>query len=308
MHRPSITWNSPSRLTCHGLLVSQRRAGLAPLELVLALPLLLMVMALTINAGTAACWKVRSAMVARDAIWSSRWPRTGLATMPQPANWPVGNANSGIQGPGAPVQALQSLAPILAQINQPVARGPVIGASNVVTTLLDPTRGMMQGTSFIQQPMPLLPLFPPITYNLVHPLLTDGWQGGTGAMQTPANPANNSGIWGWLPSNILYQYAQAPQGIIQNYQNAVLAIWFSPSLQQIQQTFNMLGAGYPGLGAGNHGNCLPGVCYCDLNPNSVLKNDIPPLAQAIQGLPGRLNQLMAQWLQNQQAQNQQPGP
>lgn len=297
-------------LTCRRTAIhaAKRRPGLAPLELVLALPLLLMVMALTVDAGAAACWKLRAAMVARDAIWSSRWPRTGLATMPQPANWPVGNANSGIQGPGGQVQPLQDVNQIIPQISQPVARGPALGPSTVVNSLLDPTRGMTNGTSWIQQPLPLLPLLPPITYNLVHPLLTDGWQGPTAAMQTPANPANNSGIWGWLPSNILYQYAQAPQGVIQNYQNAVVAIWFSPSYQLIQQTFAMLNVGYPGLGGGNHGNCLPGICYCDLDPNSVRQNDIPPLARAIQGLPNRLNQAMAQWLQNQQAQNQQPGP
>lgn len=287
------------RSRARGNRAGRRRAGLAPLELVLALPLLLMVMALTIDAGTAACWKVRAAMVARDAIWSSRWPRTGLATMPQPANWPAG-ATSGIQGPGAQIQPLTMLD--LPSINQPVARGPALGACTVVNTLLDPTRGMMQGTSGIQRPLPMLPLLPPITYNLTHPLLTDGWQGPTGAMQTQANPANNGGMWGWLPSNILYQYAQANAGVIQAYQNAVLNIWFSPSLQQIQQTFALLNQGYPALGAGNHGNCLPGICYCDLNPNSVRKNDIPPLTKTIKGLPGQLNQKMTQLLQNQQNQ------
>jgi hypothetical protein len=249
------------------------------LELVLSLPLLLFVMALMVDYGTAASWKVRSAMVARDAIWSSRWPRSGLATMPQPANWPAG-ATRGTQAAGA-LTVLNDAA-----INQPVARGPNLGQCTVVGTLLNPTRGMMQGMSGIQRPMPLLPAMPPIQFNLTHPLLTDGWQGNTAAMQTLANPASSSS--NGLPSNIIYQYAQASQSLIQAYQNAVVAIWFSPSQQQIQQQFAALNQPYPRMNG-----------FCSLNVNSVRQNDLPPLIQQIKGLPNALNQKYRQMIQNQ---------
>ena len=64
-----------------------RRRGLAPLELVLSLPILLMVMALMINFGTVACWKVRGLGVSRQCVWGNRWPRS-TANFPQPVFWP----------------------------------------------------------------------------------------------------------------------------------------------------------------------------------------------------------------------------
>ena len=56
--------------------------GLAMLELILALPILLFIMALIINYGTVAAWKVREHSVARLAVWETRWPRTRLDRSP----------------------------------------------------------------------------------------------------------------------------------------------------------------------------------------------------------------------------------
>jgi len=64
---------------------SNRRRGLSTLEMVLCLPPLLFIMALMINFGTASCWKVRSLTVSRDALWSSRWPRSTKSN-PRPKN------------------------------------------------------------------------------------------------------------------------------------------------------------------------------------------------------------------------------
>jgi len=55
---------------------NRSRRGLSTLEMVLALPVLLMIMALIINFGTVAAWKVRGLCAARHAVWSSRWPRS----------------------------------------------------------------------------------------------------------------------------------------------------------------------------------------------------------------------------------------
>ena len=49
-----------------------RRRGLAPLELVLCLPVLLMTMALMVSFGAAATWKVRALNGARQGIWRDR--------------------------------------------------------------------------------------------------------------------------------------------------------------------------------------------------------------------------------------------
>ena len=58
------------------------------LELVLALPILLFIMALIYDYGVVAAWKVRENSVARLAVWQTRWPRTG-ATDPRPSYWPA---------------------------------------------------------------------------------------------------------------------------------------------------------------------------------------------------------------------------
>jgi hypothetical protein len=63
-----------------------RRAGLAPLELVLSLPLMLCVMALMINFGNAATWKIRASTSARLAVWRAR-PLWAAGSDPKPSNW-----------------------------------------------------------------------------------------------------------------------------------------------------------------------------------------------------------------------------
>src|SRR5262245_4693044 len=66
-----------------------RRRGLAPVELVLAIPLVLFTVALSVIVGTAACWKIRTSTVARNEIWTYRMPRRDWPRNPQPAGWPA---------------------------------------------------------------------------------------------------------------------------------------------------------------------------------------------------------------------------
>lgn len=79
------------------------RAGLAPLELVLALPIMLFVMALIINIGTVGAWKVRTQMNHRYAAWRQIEQRTGNYD-PKPANWSAGTLSSST---GAPLVSVQ---------------------------------------------------------------------------------------------------------------------------------------------------------------------------------------------------------
>ena len=52
-----------------GRMARGNRRGLSMLELALSLPILLFVMALIVNYGTLAAWKVRDLSVARLAVW-----------------------------------------------------------------------------------------------------------------------------------------------------------------------------------------------------------------------------------------------
>ena len=142
---------------------SKRPRGLAPLEMVLAIPFLLMIMALMVNIGNVACWKVRALTVARHSIWGNLSPRThssgivpydqktGFAD-PRPDYWPAKNANAGPQDLGNSAKVTDREVPRF-----PVVRGlsddnPVLPVGNgksiaVNADLLNPSRGMRSGAA-----------------------------------------------------------------------------------------------------------------------------------------------------------------
>lgn len=116
------------------------------LELALALPLLLMVMALLMNYGTIASWKVRSLTVARHAAWGNRWPRN-TGTAPRPANWP---ASGSIGHGGGQIASLDD-----ARARHPVIRGE-LPPVDVDEDLFDPSRGMDHGSASLTRRYPFL--------------------------------------------------------------------------------------------------------------------------------------------------------
>ncbi|HVW01119.1 MAG TPA: TadE family protein, partial [Planctomycetaceae bacterium] len=160
------------------------RRGLAPLELVLSLPVLLFTMALMINIGVVACWKVRAATAARQGIWRNRsgWNAGGD---PNPPEWPA-PATLGSTG----AANLTSVAGPWNQpaIAHPFARGPVItapGGGNAYIQVrnkryLEMSEKTSQGTSHIQRSLPLLQTYMRNqgSYNLdvQHPLVDSRWQ------------------------------------------------------------------------------------------------------------------------------------
>jgi hypothetical protein len=147
----------------------RQRRGLAPLEFVLALPVLLFVMALFINAGTSAAWKVRAQGAARDAIWRTRWPREESVPKPQPASWPQSADLD--RTTVATVRQLDD-----PNLDLPVARGEVIGNARVNRDLLDPTVGGVRGEASIERERPLLPdIGGNMEYDLDHPLIDGAW-------------------------------------------------------------------------------------------------------------------------------------
>lgn len=148
-------------------LKSSWRQGLAPLELVLALPLLLMVMALMVYVGNAAFWKVRGLSVARHAAWSTRWPHNALADNP-PRNWQPGTMNL---AQAAAIDALDDPA-----IDHPVARGPLPGGFVVDDQLLAMSRGIVDGEAEITHTPVMLARLGDLHYDLDHSLVDDKFQ------------------------------------------------------------------------------------------------------------------------------------
>lgn len=127
-----------------------RRRGLAPLEFVLWLPVLLFVMALMVNYGTMATWRVRSEVISRHAAWRERWPRSAAdEAAPDRPFWP--DAAVMTTEPDIALDVLD-----VPEIDHPVVRGPIPNEF-IVRPLLDPTRGAYKGVSQVRRELPLLP-------------------------------------------------------------------------------------------------------------------------------------------------------
>ncbi len=138
--------------------IINQRTGLAPLELVLALPILLFVMALMINFGNMAAWKVRAQGNTRYAAWRTLQDRSGQFD-PNPKNWPR-DATLGTSGGNAmaDVNALWNRHP---DLTTPVVRGPVITESDQGRAVVVPGRFHMDqqvhgGNGEVHRRLPLL--------------------------------------------------------------------------------------------------------------------------------------------------------
>ncbi len=150
----------------------QRRAGLAPVELTLSLPILLFVMALMVIIGTTAAWKARAVSVAREAVWRTNLRRTG-ANDPHPRTWPndarmtVANSSRAIL-PNDPYS------------QHVVVRGPILTAPTgealpVRNDLSDMDGGLRRGIAGIERPYPMLRRLGRIDLERDHALLQDQW-------------------------------------------------------------------------------------------------------------------------------------
>jgi len=151
---------------------TRSRLGLAPLELVLAIPLVLFVVALSVIMGAVSCWKIRAETVARDAIFSRRWPRSWRANEPldpQEPEWRVANATRGDQrGPQLP--ELDN--PVF---QNPLLRGPLPGIG-VNSQMLDPTSHARIGWSQLTRDVPTLKRLGPYSLNDRKFLVDGKWQ------------------------------------------------------------------------------------------------------------------------------------
>lgn len=135
-----------------------RRSGLAPLELVLSVPLMLLVMALIVNFGTISAWKVRTQTNARYAGWRTRELRTGEHN-PRPVRWPASAALN--SGAGRSLDAVNSIWNGIPGLRSPAVRGPVLGAPGSPSRIpverrLEMSDGAHRGSAVLQRTPPLL--------------------------------------------------------------------------------------------------------------------------------------------------------
>lgn len=131
-----------------------RRSGLAPLELVLVLPMFMMILAMMIIVGTAGAWKVRTLANSREAAFRAVWPRT-RANDSKPTNWWPQSATMGFR------DAQPSPFDSDPFIGHEVVRGPVVADTETGRTLvvrdltLDMTQGLQSGYAEVDRDLPL---------------------------------------------------------------------------------------------------------------------------------------------------------
>jgi hypothetical protein len=127
------------------------RRGLAPVELVLALPIWLMIAALMLLVGTQGAWKIRGRTVAREAAFRSLWPRT-RSTDALPSEWFPASATMTVAPAWPAVFADDPLS------SHTVLRGPRIvdprtrQSLGVDPTATDPWRTAIHGTAGLNHP------------------------------------------------------------------------------------------------------------------------------------------------------------
>lgn len=195
------------------------RSGLAPLEMVLSLPILLFIMALIINFGALASWKVRGLSAARHAVWSSRWPRTRSA-FPRPTYWLPPESGMGAVAAGDVAELDDP------RVDLPVVRGPLPSGFVVNERLLDPARGLRRGNALREDDYPLLPGIGPYDLTAEHRFLDDKWQ-----YQRTNWPAEGARLpvnaWRRIP--VIYRLPQVSPGLVSAYLAAANAILSSPT-------------------------------------------------------------------------------
>lgn len=278
-----------------------RRAGLAPLELVGALPLMLFVMALMIVFGTAAAWKVRAHAVARQAQWRALAGRSG-ANDPKPYGWPP--SATMLSQPSSPAVLAGDPFAQFAVVRGPMLADPQTGRTlGVNTRRLDMRGGLTEGVARLVRAWPLFGSLPPgrFTYVVRHVLLD-----GTRWQYWMTGVSGNLG----RRSPTLYQLnlaALAPDET-QRYARAAAAILTNPHVADLKpidggdpDIRQLLGITtpdeHPRIGVGSEPSTIAALGgsrlvpnYCPSDPLVVLRDKVLPLIRQIDRLPRTLSQ------------------
>jgi hypothetical protein len=154
--------------------IDRKRAGLAPLELTLALPIMLFVMGLIIIAGTTGAWKARTVTNARQSVWRTLHPRQGTDD-PSPLGWPTSAEFRVEEGQESPI-------PFDPYEYHEVVRGqpltaPTGESMDVEQGLFDMQSGLQLGFARIDRPYPVMGNMEPgrIDIQREHPILDENW-------------------------------------------------------------------------------------------------------------------------------------
>lgn len=278
------------------------RVGLAPLELVLALPLLLAVMALIVNFAHAATWKVRAATNARLAMWRHR-PMWNADSDPKPVNfWPTG-ASLGVGG-GARIGQVDSIwqQPAIAQA---WIKGPIFVAGNGYLGVRDNRvnemgEGVSQGNADATLRYPFMPSMGNMSMSAEHSLMDSVWQFHT--MGYGWNEARRAKGW--------WQLEDSPEwaGLKQVYQTADAQIRQNPQrnlmtpLDRDEDLMRFFGPRNP------RSDFYPSPGFCDNDPMRVHDQLVAPggLLDDIRGSrnprnPGVCERMASSYLQMYQA-------
>ena len=211
--------SSPTTKNRHGA----SRAGLAPLELTLSLPIMLFVMGLMIIVGTTASWKVRAVTNSRQAVWRTVNPRDGEDD-PHSRGWPA----------SARMEAEQGSTPIDYDPYDAhkVVRGQPLNAPSgeqlkVRESLFDIQAGLTNGVTDLERPFPVMGNMPPQRIHLYreHPLLAGNWQ--FREMELTSNAQRRilflyPADYGRSLSRYVQRYHEAALAIVQNPLNPIL--------------------------------------------------------------------------------------
>lgn len=223
------------------------------------LPILLFTMALMVNFGTFATWRVRGEVVSRHAAWRTRWPRTGAGEgRPRPA-WPT-DAEMTIEPADQQIVQLDDPG-----INLPVIRGPLPNGFSV-HPILDPDRvGAFKGVSEVDREYPLMPRLGDYqSGDIENPLLDLKWQ--SAQMGIPNR---------FRRVKILYELPRTSPALSRAFANAVretLSIPHYSSLRVLDRDEDILR--YTGRYVDFHprtGNA------CELDLETVYANHVQPL-------------------------------
>ncbi len=242
----------------------QRRRGLAPLEMVLWLPVLMMILALMVVIGNGVVWKVRTAANSRHAVWRARAPRTGVVD-PAPRDWPLQRTRLAVVDDGD----LQPLAPI--QPQDQVAHGPLNNFN--VQPVLDFPRGKSAGDAELARNFPMLGKMGEYNFDVEHPLLVDQfryWEMGMGSNR-------------FRRIKVIYELPKAPAGLSQAFANAVQQVvnaFFRRDLDPLDRDPEIF-AFY-----GNYVDFHPPLqSFSSLDEQEVYEQRVKPLIDRIQGRP-----------------------
>ncbi len=196
------------------------RPGLAPVELVLAIPMVLLVTSLSVAFGNMACWKLRGEVVARDAAWSHRWPHNGQHDGqhdPHPAGWPP-QAAFHEHHVGPPLQ--ESDFPVF---HEPVIHGPLSSGVTVNASLFDPTREVIVGESHQRHHLRFLPRLAPVDLRSEVSILDGKWQFRQLGLQHNTDRR--------LP--LIYRFPQPDSTLAAKYQQSIQGILSAPFRQDL---------------------------------------------------------------------------